>query len=250
MKAAPSASSLWKRLASQSRAELAMTARRGESLLLTIGIPVVLLVFFSSVHVLPTGTRHPITFVAPGVMALAVMSTSMVNLSIATGFERSYGVLKRLHTTPLGRPVLLAAKAAAVLAVEVIQLAVLSGVSLALGWHPPGSFLAAAGVVLVGSAAFAGIGLLLAGTLRAEANLAASNGLWVVLLLVSGMLVPLSRLPGWMAAASRALPAAALASALHHALGLGTGVPGSAWVVLGAWAVGAPLAAARWFHWD
>ena len=95
-----------------------MTMRRGESLLLTIGIPVVLLVFFSEVHLLPTGTAHPVTFLAPGILALAVMGTAMVNLSIATGFERGYGVLKRLGATPLGRPALLGAKIAAVLAVE------------------------------------------------------------------------------------------------------------------------------------
>ena len=57
-----------------------MTLRRGESLLLTIGIPVILLVFFSEVHLLPTGTAHPVTFLAPGILALAVMGTALVNL--------------------------------------------------------------------------------------------------------------------------------------------------------------------------
>ncbi len=110
--------------------------RRGESLLLTIGIPVILLVFFSEVHLLPTGTAHPVTFLAPGILALAVMGTALVNLSIATGFERGYGVLKRLGATPLGRPSLLGAKIVAILVVEVIQAAVLVPVALGLGWHP------------------------------------------------------------------------------------------------------------------
>ena len=91
-------------LVAQCSAEVGMTMRRGESLLLTIGIPVILLVFFSEVHLLPTGTAHPVTFLAPGILALAVMGTALVNLSIATGFERGYGVLKRLGATPLGRP--------------------------------------------------------------------------------------------------------------------------------------------------
>ena len=88
----------------QLRAEVRRAAGNGEQLLLTLGIPVLLLVFFSVVDVLPTGTKDPIDFLAPGILALAAMSTAMVSLGIATGFERSYHVLKRLGATPLGRP--------------------------------------------------------------------------------------------------------------------------------------------------
>jgi ABC-2 type transport system permease protein len=240
-----------RRLAAQAGAEVGMTLRRGESLLLTLGIPVVLLVFFSEVHLLPTGTAHPVTFLAPGILALAVMGTAMVNLSIATGFERGYGVLKRLGATPLGRPSLLGAKIASVLAVEVLQVAVLVPVALGLGWHPTaGGVGTAVGVVVLASIAFAGVGLFLAGVLRAEVNLAAANALWLLLLLVSGMLAPLSKLPGWLEALAKVLPAAALADALHASLGLGTAVPTQSWLVLVAWAVGAPAAAALTFRWE
>src|SRR5882762_9266169 len=112
-------------LLAQTRVELTLTLRRGESVLLALGIPVLLLGFFSIVDVLPTGRRHPVDFLAPGVLALAVLSTAMVGLGIATGFERQYGVLKRLGTTPLGRPRLLAAKTASVVVIEAVQFAVL-----------------------------------------------------------------------------------------------------------------------------
>jgi ABC-2 type transport system permease protein len=228
-----------------------MTLRRGESLLLTVLIPVVLVVFFSEVHLLPTGTAHPITFLAPGILALAVMGTALVNLSIATGFERGYGVLKRLGSTPLGRPSLLGAKVAAVVVVEVLQAVVLVPVSLALGWHPTaGGAGTAIAVLLLATAGFGGLGLFLAGVLRAEVNLAAANGLWLLLLLVSGMLAPLSKLPGWLEEVAKLLPAAALAQALHDTLGLGTSVPGWAWVVLVIWAVVAPAAAVSTFRWE
>jgi ABC-2 type transport system permease protein len=240
-----------RRLVAQSAAEVGMTVRRGESLLLTIGIPVVLLVFFSEVHLLPTGTAHPVTFLAPGILALAVMGTALVNLSIATGFERGYGVLKRLGATPLGRPSLLGAKIVAILVVEAMQMAVLVPVALGLGWHPTASGIGRAVVVVVlATAGFGGMGLLLAGVLRAEVNLAAANGLWLILLLVSGMLAPLSKLPGGLQAIAKALPAAALSEALHRALGLGGAVPGWAWLVLGVWAVAAPVAAAATFRWE
>jgi ABC-2 type transport system permease protein len=240
-----------RRLGAQSAAEVGMTLRRGESLLLTIAIPVVLLVFFSEVHLLPTGTTHPVTFLAPGILALAVMGTALVNLSIATGFERGYGVLKRLGSTPLGRPSLLGAKIVAVLVVEAIQVAVLVPVALALGWHPTlGGVGRAVVVVVLATMGFGGIGLLLAGVLRAEVNLAAANALWLVLLLVSGMLAPLSKLPSGLQSVAKALPAAALSDGLHRTLGLGASVSGWAWVVLVAWAIGAPLAAAATFRWE
>ena len=155
------------------------------------------------------------------------MGTALVNLSIATGFERGYGVLKRLGATPLGRPALLGAKIVAILVVEVVQAAVLVPVALGLGWHPTaGGAGRAVVVVVLATAGFGGIGLLLAGVLRAEVNLAAANGLWLLLLLVSGMLAPLSKLPGWLQAVAKALPAAALADALHQRPRAGAGGAG------------------------
>lgn len=229
-----------------------MTLRRGDSVLLALGIPVGLLVFFSLVDVLPkpAGVVHPVTFLAPGILALAVMSTAMVSLGIATGFERSYGVLKRLACTPLGRPALLGAKTAATMAVEAIQAAILVGVALALGWKPGGHPALAVVAVVVATIAFAGIGLLMAGTLRAEVTLAGANGLYLALLLLGGMVIPLSRLPVPLRAVARALPSGALSDALHGSLATGASVPGRAWVVLVAWAVAAPLAAALTFRWE
>jgi ABC-2 type transport system permease protein len=240
-----------KRIRAQTGSELSMSLRRGESLLLTIGIPVLLLAFFSAVHLLPTGTKHPVTFLAPGILALAVMGTAMVNLGIQTGFERGYGVLKRLASTPLGRPELLISKIAAVLAIEVLQVAVLVAVGFGFGWHPSGSTVPEAiAAIVLATIAFGGTGLAMAGVLRAEVNLAAANGLYLLLLLVSGMLAPLSKLPGWLAGIAKALPAAPLADSLHRALSAGQSPTASSWLVLGCWAIGAPLVAAATFRWE
>lgn len=233
----------------QTRVELALTLRRGESVLLSLGIPVVLLVFFSTVDVLPTGTDHPVDFLAPGVLALAIMSTAMVGLGIATGFERQYGVLKRLGSTPLGRPALLAAKTAAILCVETLQVALLVVISVVLGWRPSGSPVAVVGAMLLGTVAFAGLGLLMGGRLRGETVLAAANGLYLVFLLLGGMMIPVAKLPGALRTVSRALPAAALSDVLHAA-STSLPVPGRAWVVLVVWAIAAPVAAAACFRWE
>jgi ABC-2 type transport system permease protein len=231
------------------RLELALLLRNGESLLLTMGIPVLLLVFFSNVDVLPID-GEPIRFLAPGVLALAVMSTAFVQTAIGTGFEREYGVLKRLGATPLGRPRLLAAKALAVLVVEAIQGVVLWLVALACGWDPSVSPAGLAGGIVLGTTGFVALALGMAGRLRALATLAAANGLYLVLLLLSGMVIPLDELPGPARAVARALPSGALAEVVRGSLDAAVAIPDRAWLVLAAWAVAAPVAATRLFRWE
>lgn len=236
-------------IAAQTKLELAMTLRRGESLLVTLAIPIGILVFFGKVNPLSSITGDPIDFLVPGVLSLAVMASAMVSLGIATGFERRYGVLKRLGSTPLSRGGLLAAKTLNVLAIEVLQVAVIVATGMALGWKLESTIIPAIGVLLLGTIAFAGIGMLMAGTLRAEANLALANAAFLVLMFLGGMAYPLAKLPNTVESVARLLPAAALAECVravlgHHAFPVGN------FLVLLVWAIAAPLAAARWFKWE
>lgn len=234
----------------QTRIELLLTLRRGESVLLTFAIPVVLLAFFSLVDVLPTGTDDPVDFLFPGVLALAVMSTALVSVAIATGFERQTGVLKRLGSTPLSRGQLLGAKTAAVVVIEALQIVVLVIEGTILGFRFSGPSIGAAlAAAVLATIAFAGLGLLMAGTLPALTTLAAANGVYLLLLLLGGMVIPLTELPSGLRAFAQALPSGALAEVFHGALGSG-GIPGRAWAVLGVWALVAPVAAARFFRWE
>jgi ABC-2 type transport system permease protein len=200
-------------LLAQLRVELILTLRRGESLLITVVVPVVLLIFFGAV------AANPPDFLVPGLLALAVMSTSMVSLGIATAYERYYGALKRLLGSPLPRLSLIAAKTLSVLLIEVVQVVVLSLIArFSFGWTPAGSAGVAALALFLGSAAFAGLGLLMAGTLRAEGTLAVANGLYLVFLLLGGFILPLDRLPGPIAALAHVLPPAALTNAVRASL--------------------------------
>ena len=237
-------------LVAQTRIELLLTVRRAESLLVTLAIPLGVLVFFSQVDAVNTTLAHPLDFLVPGVLALAVMSSAMVSLGIATGYERRYGVLKRLGSTPLSRAGLLTSKTANVLLLELVQSVVIVATGVALGWEPSGGLIAAFGLVLLGTVAFAGIGMLLAGTLRAEANLAVANGLFLVLLFLGGMAYPLAKLPDALEAFARLLPAAALSETLRGAMDPHVGFSTGELLVLVVWAVAAPLAASRWFRWD
>lgn len=246
MRAAP----LHRMLLAQTAIEIRLTMRRGESVFLTLGIPVVLLVLFAKVDVVDTGGGSRVAFLVPGILALAIMSTAFTGQAIATGFERSYGVLKRLGATPLPRWALITAKTFGVIAVELIQVAVLFGVGLALGWSPHGNAATVVLLVVLGTAAFSGLGLLMGGTLRAETTLAGANLVYLLLLVAGGVLFPLSKFGDTAAKALRYLPIAALSHGLREVLRHGAGVPMQDTLVLIGWAAAAIAAAALTFRWE
>lgn len=231
--------------------ELRLTARRGENLLAIAVIPAAVLAFFAttSLLVIPAGTA--VDFLLPGSLALAVVAAGLVNLGIATAYERNYGVLKRLGGTPLGRDGLVAAKTGAVGVIVVLQVLLLFAVAAMLGWRPGQG---ASPALLIGSLAlgtlvFAALGLLLAGTLRAEATLAIANALFLGTMLLGGIIVPTSHLPAPLATIADLLPAAALSEALRVALGA-EGEAGRALAILAAWGGVSTVATVRWFRWD
>jgi len=250
-------SSALRATAALARLELRLTARRGENVLVTLVIPVAVLLFFSGTSVIPLATEDPVGFLLPGSMALAIVAAGLVNLGIATGYDRAYGVLKRLGGSPLPHWGLLAAKVAAVAVLEVVQVALLVVVAMAgFGWQPGPAWsplLLVLGLGL-GTFTFVALGLLLAGTLRAEATLALANALFLGLLMLGGIVLPVDHLPEILAPLARVLPSTVLADVLRVALDTGiehaasTSVPWNLGV-LGSWGVAAGLASVRWFRW-
>jgi ABC-2 type transport system permease protein len=234
----------------QAAMELRLLLRSGESLLVTLGIPLGILGFFSVVDVLPTGDEAAVDFLVPGVLAISVAATGLVAVSIQTAFERKYGVLKRLGGTPLPRSGFLVAKGLAVAAVLLVQTCLVVGLALGLlGWSPAGGALVAPVAVLLGAVTFTALGLLLAGTLRAEATLALANALFLVLLVISGVTFDAATLPDALAGIGRALPVGALGEVLRAAFA-GDGLDVAGLAVLGGWGVAATLLAARTFRWE
>jgi len=252
---APGAAPLPRMLAAQTAMELRLSLRNGEQVLLTLLIPLLLTALLVAEQFLADTSLgevegRRVDFVVPGVLALAVTSAAFTGLAIGTGFERKYGVLKRLGATALPRSVLLGGKALAVLCVELVQVVLVGGLGLALGWRPHGSVPAVLALVVAGTAAFAGLGLLMAGTLRAEATLAAANLAWFLLLFLGGVLFPLSRFPAGLAAVLEYLPTAALSDGLRAVLRDGVALPVQSLLTLLAWAVVALGAAAVTFKWE
>ncbi|GHF66807.1 transport permease protein [Streptomyces mashuensis] len=246
----PGAAPLGRMIRAQAALETRMLLRNGEQLLLTVVIPTLLLALFSTVDIVDTGDGAAVDFLAPGVLALAVMSTAFTGQAIATGFERRYGVLKRLGSTPLPRWALMTAKTCSVLVTEVLQIVLLTVIAFALGWSPHGNPLAVLLLLVLGTAAFSGLGLLMAGTLRAEATLAAANLVFLLLLVGGGVIVPLSKFPDAAQTVLGLLPISALSGGLRSVLQDGAGVPWADLGVLAVWSVLGLGAAARFFRWE
>ena len=251
---APGAAPLPRMVAAQATLETRTLLRNGEQLLLTLVIPLLLLVAFGLEPLVNLGTSMPrIDFLTPGIIALAVMSTAFTSQAIATGFERRYGVLKRLGATPLSRGGLIAAKTTTVIAVELLQGLLIAAIALGIGWRPyasPAAIVVAPLLILLGTAAFSGLALLMAGTLRAEATLAAANLVYIVLLGVGGVVFPLTKFPASARPVLELLPTGALSTGLRSVLQQRAVFPVGNAVTLLVWAVVAIALAARTFKWD
>ncbi|MYW43461.1 ABC transporter permease [Streptomyces sp. SID161] len=246
----PGAAPLPRMIAAQAALETRMLLRNGEQLLLTVVIPTLLLVLFSSVDIVDTGKGDAVDFLTPGVLALAVMSTAFTGQAIATGFERRYGVLKRLASSPLPRWGLMAAKTASVLVTEILQVVLLTVIAFALGWSPHGGPAAVLLLLVVGTGAFSGLGLLMAGTLKAEATLAAANLVFLLLLVGGGVIVPLEKFGPAGEHVLGLLPISALSDGLRDVLQHGSGMPWGDLGILAVWAVAGLAAAGKFFRWE
>ncbi len=247
---APGAAPRARMLAAQTVMEFKLLLRNGEQVGLTLVIPLLLLFFFNLPLLYSLGVPRRIDFVVPSIMALAVMSASFTGLAIGTGFERKYAVLKRLGATAMPRSVLVGGKTIAVLLLELVQVGLICALAFALAWHPHGDPLLVLVMIALGTLAFGGLGLLIAGTLRAEVTLAAANLIWLILLFAGGIAIPLSKYPHGVAQVLQYLPSAALSHGLHRVLENGAGIPVHDAITLAVWAALALPAAARWFRWE
>jgi ABC-2 type transport system permease protein len=247
---APAAAPPSRMLGAQTAMEFKLQLRNGEQVGLTLLIPLLLLFFFNLPLLYSLGTPRRIDFVVPSIITLAVMSAAFTGLAIGTGFERKYAVLKRLGATALPRSILIGGKTLSVLLLELVQLVLVCGFGFVLAWHPKGDPVLALVLVVLGTIAFGGLGLLVAGTLRAEVTLAAANLIWLVLLFAGGIAVPLSKYGGTARDVLQYLPSAALSDGLHDVLQHGHGLPLRETLTLLVWGAVALPAAARWFKWE
>jgi ABC-2 type transport system permease protein len=241
---------LLRRILLQGRYESLAMLRNGEQLILAVVLPLLALVGLTVTPFLDGFGASRINVAVPGILALCAMSTAFTGQGIATGFDRRYGVLRFLSTTPLGREGLIAGKVLAVLAVLCLQVAVVTLVALPLGWQPPApGWLPGLSLLALGAVAFTALGLLVAGTVRPEATLAITNLLWILLGALGGIVIPAERLPALAQGAVHFLPSGALGEAMREAFLHGS-LNGGAALILLLWTILAGAAATRWFKWN
>ncbi len=242
----PRPASVPKMLTAQFGLELKLLLRNGEQLLLTMFIPVTLLIGLTLLSLGSFGPNRAATF-APAIMALAVISTAFTGQAIAVAFDRRYGALKRLGATALPVWGIIAGKSLAVVTVVFLQSILLGVIGFALGWRPSVAGLVLGAVIIaLGTAAFAALGLLLGGTLKAEIVLAIANLLWFVFAGLGALTLEGGSVPHGVKWVARLTPSGALTEALSRAMVLSVDWFGIA--VLAAWGALAALCALRWFR--
>lgn len=235
------------RLMTLAKADIRLSLRDAEQLLLAFILPVLFLALFSAVDILPTGSGEPVDFLTPGILALALISTAFVRLAISVGFDRSFGAIGRFASTPL-RPIeFVGAKLVTTVVIFVVQVIVLVALAAALGWSPSLHAALVPGLLL-GVVAFTALAFALVGFVDGLASLAAANTIYVVLLLLSGLVFDRAELPGLLEAATAWLPSTQLVEIVRAATSGGAG-PGWAWVGLCVWTVAAGALGLRRFHW-
>jgi len=232
----------------QTRMELLLTARRAEAVVLAMGVPLLVLFGAGLTDVTKLSTHDRLGYVAAGVIALTVMSTAFTGQAISTGYERSYGVLKRLGASPLTRAGLLTAKTAAICCLVLAQSVVLAGIAAALGWRPHLTQLPAAlAVTLITTAAYSGFALVFASLLRPETTTGLATLVYVMMLALGGVMFPAI---GGSHIEVLFMPLAAHAEALRASLTDGGAVPLTDWIALGGWAVVGVGTAVRTVRWE
>ena len=242
------------RVIEQGRYETVAMLRNGEQLMLNIIFPVMALIALRFTGLIDEYANSVgvsrMDAAVPGVLALCVISTALSGQGIATGFDRRYGVLRFLATTPLGRNGLIMGKCIAVLVVVAIQFTLVAVLGYGLGWRPDAIAVSRSIITMImGAGAFTALGLLIAGTVRAEATLAIVNIAWVILAGAGGVVFPLKSFPDWYAGIVAWSPSAALGDALRGNFIQHQWLAEPHWVII-VWTVVIGFIASRKFKWS
>lgn len=236
---APRRASMSALVFAQAKMESILFLRHGEQLLLSMVIPIAMLI---GVNYLPfinldDGLRRSF----PMVLAVAVMSAGFTGQAIAVAFDRRYGALKRMGASALPRWTIIVGKICAVVVTVAIQTIVLGSIALILGLTvSPLDILCIVVFLLVGTATFTALGLLLGGTLGSELVLALANLVWFALMGCAAIVMMEPSIPEGPHSLMMLIPSVALTEgfiqALHGSFDVFAAVVLAAWAAVGSWA--------------
>lgn len=228
-------------LAAQTRTEAKLFLRHGEQQLLSFIIPLVMLVALAKLPLLDR--PDPLQLGLPALLAVAAMSSGFTGQAISLAFDRRYGALKRTGASGVPGWAIVTGKVLGVAVVSFLQVIVIGGVAMLLGWYTTVAHaLLGIAVFAAGVIAFGALGLLMGGTLSSELVLGLANLIWFLLVGVAMYLVFQA---GDFPTALEIIPSVALSQGLLSAFE--GSIPWLQLGILAAWAAGAGACATKWF---
>jgi ABC-2 type transport system permease protein len=244
----------------QFRFDMLCFGRNTQSVFFTILMPVLFLVILASIFrdatvKVPGGTMKESVYYVPGLIAYGLIAAAFSNLATSVVRNRESGIYKRRRATPLPASAVIAARAA----VAVLTALAITVVMLVIGWAAygasiPGSTAPAFVLdIIVGAAVFCCLGFAVA-SLIGNVDAAQPVVLAIVLPLsfISGIFIPMSELPSWLAYIGYVFPVHPLVAALLAAYNPYTTGSGLNWgylAILAAWGVAGLIIAVRRFSW-
>ena len=247
---------LWR----QFRAQNKLFLRNPFSAFFSLAFPVMFLLLFGSLNgggrIPELGNIRYIQFLAPGMLAFAVISTCYTGLVTGVAINRDEGLLKRVRGTPLPPWAYIAARIASavffslVSAVVMVVAAVLLFQVEVIGRMLP----AAAVTLLAGAACFCAVGMAVAAVIpNGEAAPVIANFTFFPVAFVSDLFFPTAGAPAWVGAVGSIFPVKHFALALEHTFNPFAQGSGFQWGHLGVmalWTLAAVVVAVRCFRWE
>jgi len=240
----------------QANFDLLIFRRNPAATFFTVILPLIFLLIFTSIfgnEEVSPGVRAA-TFYVPGILALAIISATAVNLAITMTTRRERGMLKRVRGTPIPPWVFIASQAVAgfilclIMTVLIVVIGrVLFDVSLNANGIP--SLLI---TVLLGAAAFSAIGLALTSIIPSEdASPAVTNAVFLPLYFISDVFI-ITDEESLLQRAGNLFPVKHLSNALQESFDPfadSAPWPWQHWLVIAAWGVVCAVITLKTFRW-
>jgi ABC-2 type transport system permease protein len=238
----------------QLRGEQRVFWRNREGAFFVFLFPIVFLLLLGSVYDGTIDGYEASDLLLVGLLGYGAANTAFAGLAIMLVIRREGGLLKRIRSTPLPGATYLLAVLLSLLVVFLLQSAAMFALGISMfGADGPSDIVSLLAVMLLGVAAFAGMGFAAAALIRsADGASAVINLILLPMAFISGSFVPTQEYPEWLQTLGDVLP-------LKHLIDLLRGVyldgmpiwdaPGSV-AVVAAWGLAGALVAARRFGWE
>ena len=167
-----------------------------------------------------TGVSSSFQFLAPGFMALTVITGSLQGVATAISREKEQGTMDGLLVAPISHQSIILGKVAAQTVRGLIQGLLILGLSMVLfGVRIYGSPFIMLIVMVLGTASFVGVGIIMTAVAPDQET---AQMMTIILqfpmMFISGILFPIDQLPGWMQYIGKGLPLYYAADALRKVI--------------------------------